>query len=194
MGRTSNKRRETKETQIELSLNIDGQGTAKVESGIAFLDHMLELLVKQSLFDLDVKASGDLQVDLHHTVEDIGLVLGEAINEALGEKENIARYASVMLPMDEALVLVALDISGRPYLAYDVDLPKEEIGGLNVDLVNDFLQAFVSKAGITLHLRLLAGRNTHHIVEAVFKGLGLALKQACALSNKGIPSTKGVIE
>lgn len=193
MARTSKKSRKTKETQVDLTLNIDGKGLAKVASSIPFLDHMLELLAKQAQFDLEINASGDLQVDLHHTVEDIGLVLGDSLNEALGTKENIERYASVMLPMDEALVLVAIDISGRSYLSYDVDLPKEEIGGFNVDLVADFLQAFVSKAGITLHMRLLAGRNTHHIIEAVFKGLGLALGKAVQRTRQGIPSTKGTL-
>lgn len=193
MARVAKKQRETKETEINLKLDIDGKGEAIINTGIAFFDHMLELLARQASFSVNLQAKGDLEVDLHHTIEDVGLVLGDAVNEALGKKENIERYASIMLPMDEALVMVALDISGRPYLSYDVDLPKEEISGFNVDLVADFLQAFVSKAGITLHLRLLAGRNTHHIVEAIFKGLGLVLRKACSLSNKGIPSTKGIV-
>lgn len=193
MVRISRKSRKTKETQVNLTLNIDGKGVAKTASGIPFLDHMLELFAKQSLFDLEVKASGDLKVDLHHTVEDIGLVLGDALNESLGKKENIERYAQTMLPMDEALVMVAVDISGRSYLSYDVDLPKEEIAGFKIDLVADFLQAFVSKAGITLHMRLLAGRNTHHIIEAVFKGLGRVLGQASKQTRQGIPSTKGTL-
>jgi len=193
MARTSTKTRKTKETEIALTLSLDGQGLANVASGIPFLEHMLDLLVKQAGFNLELKANGDLQVDLHHTVEDIGLVFGDAFNEALGEKENIQRYASASLPMDEALVMAAVDISGRPFLDYDVDLPREEIKGFNVDLVADFLQAFVSKAGITLHLRLLAGRNTHHIVEAVFKALGLILGQAVKQNRKGVPSTKGML-
>jgi len=193
MARTSSKTRKTKETEIALTLSFDGQGLADVASGIPFLDHMLQLLVKQASFNLELKASGDLEVDLHHTVEDTGLVLGDAFSEALGEKENIQRYASASLPMDEALVMAAVDISGRPFLDYDVDLPREEIKGFNVDLVADFLQAFVSKAGITLHLRLLAGRNTHHIIEAVFKALGLVLGQAVTRNKQGIPSTKGVL-
>lgn len=192
MPRKVTKTRKTKETEINLSVNLDG-GAANVDSGIPFLDHMLELLCKQASFGFDLQAQGDIEVDLHHTVEDVGLVFGEAFNDALGDKQNIQRYASVSVPMDEALVMLALDISGRPFLAYDVDLPREEIKGFNVDLVQDFLQAFVSKAGVTLHMRLLAGRNTHHIVEAVFKGLGLVLRQACSLDGTGIPSTKGVL-
>ncbi len=194
MARASSNERKTKETKISLKLDLDGQGRGSLNSGIPFLDHMLELLAKQSSFNIDLKASGDLEVDLHHTVEDIGLVFGDSLSKALGKKENIKRYASAMVPMDEALVMLAVDISGRSYLAYDIDLPREEIGGFNTDLLKDFLQAFASKAEITLHLRLLAGRNSHHIIEAVFKGLGLVLKEATSVSEgKGIPSTKGVI-
>jgi len=194
VARASSNERKTKETKIILKLDLDGQGRASLNSGIPFLDHMLELLAKQSSFNIDLKASGDLEVDLHHTVEDIGLVFGDSLSKALGKKENIKRYASAMVPMDEALVMLAVDISGRPYLAYDIDLVREEIGGFNTDLLKDFLQAFVSKAETTLHLRLLAGRNSHHIIEAVFKGLGLVLKEATSVGEgKGIPSTKGVI-
>ncbi len=191
--RESSKQRKTKETDILLNLNIDGEGIADIKTGIGFFDHMMELFTKQSGFNVELKASGDLQVDMHHSVEDTGLVLGDAFTEALGDKKNIQRYASATVPMDEVLVMVAVDISGRPFLAYDIDLPREEINGFDVDLVNDFLQAFVSKANITLHLRLLAGRNTHHIVEATFKALGLVLRQACAQTSKGIPSTKGIL-
>lgn len=194
MVRKAEKTRKTKETSIELKLVLDGKGQSKVSSGIPFLDHMVELMTKQSGFDVVIDAKGDLEVDTHHTVEDIGLVLGEALSEALGAKENIERYASAMVPMDEALVMIAVDIGGRPFLDYDVDLPREEIKGFNVDLVNDFLQAFVSKAGVNLHLRLLSGRNSHHIIEAIFKGLGLVLRKATAQTrDQGVPSTKGVL-
>jgi len=194
MARKADKVRKTKETSIELKLLVDGKGTGKINSGVPFLDHMLELLAKQSGFNIEINATGDLQVDTHHTVEDIGIVLGEALNDALGDKKNIERYASAMVPMDEALVLIAIDIGGRPFLDYDVDLPREEIKGFNVDLVNDFLQAFVSKAGVNLHLRLLSGRNSHHIIEAIFKGLGLVLRKAAAQTrDQGVPSTKGVL-
>ncbi len=194
MARKADKVRKTKETSIELKLLVDGKGTGKINSGVPFLDHMLELLAKQSGFNIEINATGDLQVDTHHTVEDIGIVLGDALNDALGEKKNIERYASAMVPMDEALVLIAIDIGGRPFLDYDVDLPREEIKGFNVDLVNDFLQAFVSKAAVNLHLRLLSGRNSHHILEAIFKGLGLVLRKATAQTrDQGVPSTKGVI-
>ncbi len=194
MARKADKVRKTKETSIELKLLVDGKGTGKINSGVPFLDHMLELLAKQSGFNIEINATGDLQVDTHHTVEDIGIVLGDALNDALGEKKNIERYASAMVPMDEALVLIAIDIGGRPFLDYDVDLPREEIKGFNVDLVNDFLQAVVSKAAVNLHLRLLSGRNSHHILEAIFKGLGLVLRKATAQTrDQGVPSTKGVI-
>ncbi len=194
MTRKADKVRKTKETSIELKLLVDGKGTGKINSGVPFLDHMLELLAKQSGFNIELNATGDLEVDTHHTVEDIGIVLGEALNESLGEKKNIERYASAMVPMDEALVLIAIDIGGRPFLDYDVDLPREEIKGFNVDLVNDFLQAFVSKAALNLHLRLLSGRNSHHILEAIFKGLGLVLRRATdETRDQGVPSTKGVL-
>ena len=194
MARNAEKARKTKETSIELKLLVDGKGAGKIDSGVPFLDHMIELLAKQSGFNIELNATGDLQVDTHHTVEDIGIVLGDALNDALGDKKNIERYASAMVPMDEALVLIAIDIGGRPFLDYDVDLPREEIKGFNVDLVNDFLQAFVSKAGVNLHLRLLSGRNSHHIIEAIFKGLGLVLRKAVAQTrDQGVPSTKGVL-
>ncbi len=194
-GRIGNVSRKTGETSIRASLNLDGKGEFQGGAGIGFLDHMLHLWTRHGLFDLALEAIGDLQVDAHHTVEDVGICLGQAFNTALGEKRGINRYGSALLPMDEALVLAAVDISGRPFLAYDVKTENPRVGELPLELVPEFFRAFANTAGLTLHLRLLAGFNSHHIIEAVFKGCARALRQAVALSGPEdeAPSTKGVL-
>ncbi|MCF3944595.1 imidazoleglycerol-phosphate dehydratase HisB [Oceanobacillus alkalisoli] len=187
--------RDTSETKINLELNIDGKGKSEIDSGIGFFDHMLTAMTKHGLFDLKVKCDGDLEVDQHHTVEDIGITLGQAFREALGTKEGITRYATVTSPMDEALATVALDISNRSFLVYNVEGLKDKVGNFDTELVEEFFQAFASNSGITLHINLAYGRNSHHIIEAIFKGFGRALDQA-TLKNariEGIPSTKGVL-
>ena len=186
--------RKTTETNIRLKFSIDGQGKGKVNTGIPFLDHMLTLFAKHGLFDLNIEATGDLEIDYHHTVEDIGIVLGQAITQAVGEKKGIRRYGSALLPMDETLASVALDISNRPYLVYNVTLPRRgKIREFDADLVEDFFQALVNKGGMTLHINLRYGRNIHHIFEAVFKAFGRALDEATTIDNRvsGVPSTKG---
>ncbi len=194
-GRSALIERRTRETDISVRLELDGNGASTVNTGVGFFDHMLELWAAHGRFDLDVRASGDLQTGGHHTVEDVGICLGSALAEALGDRRGIVRYGSVQLPMDEALALVSIDISGRPFLAYNVDLSHINIGGFDTDLALEFFQAFVNNARVTLHMRLLAGSNPHHIVEAVFKGFGRALDQATALDPRvdHIPSTKGVL-
>jgi imidazoleglycerol-phosphate dehydratase len=174
-------------------LSLDGKGEFRGGTGIGFLDHMLHLWARHGLFDLAVQANGDLEVDAHHTVEDIGICLGQAFNSALGEKKGINRYGSVLLPMDEALVMAAVDISGRPFLAYDVQTENGRVGELPLELVPEFFRAFANNAGLALHLRLLAGFNSHHIIEAVFKGCARALRQAVAIAGPPdeVPSTKG---
>jgi len=187
-------RRKTKETDISVELNIDGKGTYKVSTTIPFLDHMLDLMFKHGLFDAKVKAAGDTHIDDHHTVEDMGLALGQALKEALGDMKGIRRYGQASVPMDEALANVSLDISGRPYLVYNVSYPKRsKVKDFELDLVEHFMESFSAKAGITLHVNVPYGRNTHHMVEAVFKALGRALKYACEKDPrvKGVPSTKG---
>lgn len=185
--------RQTKETQIELTFNLDGTGKAEVATGIPFLDHMLELFTKHGLFDLKLRAKGDLEVDGHHTVEDIGICLGQAVNQALGDKTGIRRYGDAILPMDEVLMLVALDISGRAHLVYEVDLPLEVIGSYDTSLTVEFLQALTNNAALTLHVKMMRGGNAHHVIEAVFKGLGRALDEATLADPRvaGVPSTKG---
>jgi len=185
--------RKTTETDISLSLCLDGTGTADVSTGIGFLDHMLELFAHHGRFDLFVNAGGDLHVDGHHTVEDIGLALGQALREALGDKRGIRRYGSFLLPMDEALAQVALDLSGRPYFVHDLQLGGVRIGEYDADLTPHFLRSLATQSGMTLHVRLLAGSDAHHIVEAVFKAFARALAQACELHGAGaeVPSTKG---
>ena len=187
--------RTTTETDIALTLAVDGTGKADVATGIGFLDHMLELFAHHGRFDLTVKATGDLDVDGHHTVEDIGLALGQALKEALGDKRGILRYGSFLLPMDEALVMVALDLSGRPYLVHDLQLAGVRIGDFDGDLTAHFLRSLATQAGMTLHVRLLAGSDAHHIVEAVFKGVARALAQACRSHgfDDAVPSTKGTL-
>jgi imidazoleglycerol-phosphate dehydratase len=186
--------RKTKETDISLDLNLDGNGTYSIKSSIPFLDHMLSLMCKHGLLDLRLKAKGDIDIDFHHTVEDIGIVLGRAVKQALGDMKGISRYGQASVPMDEALASISLDISGRPYLVYNVPLPKKSrLKDFDPDLVEDFLQAFASNSSITLHVIVPYGRNIHHIIEAIFKALGRALRQAVSLDPrmKGLPTTKG---
>jgi imidazoleglycerol-phosphate dehydratase len=187
--------RRTSETEIRLDLRLDGVGESRVSTGIGFFDHMLALFSRHGLFDLQLNATGDLATGGHHTVEDVGICLGMAVDRALADRAGIARYGSMLLPMDESLALVALDLSGRPLLSYEVDLPNTFIGGFDTDLVPEFFQAFVNNARATVHVRLLAGANPHHIVEAVFKGFGRALDQASRQDPRslGVPSTKGVL-
>lgn len=194
--RTASIERKTKETNIQMSLNLDGQGKYAITTSIPFFDHMLSLMCKHGLFDMKLKAKGDLEVDFHHTVEDVGIVFGKGLQKALGSMEGINRYGQASVPMDEALATVCLDISGRPYLVYRVAVPKRsKICNFAPDLIEDFLQAFVSNSRITLHIESHYGRNTHHIIEAVFKALGRALRYAVMLDPrvKGIPSTKNVL-
>lgn len=185
--------RKTSETEVKINLNLDGEGKYSIDTSIPFLDHMLSLMCKHGLFDLNIKAKGDLEVDDHHTVEDVGIVLGKAFKQAIGDKKGISRYGEASVPMDEALASVSLDISGRPYFIYKVELNKKrKIKNFDADLIEDFLQAFVSNSGITLHVSSPYGRNAHHIIEAIFKALGRALRQAVAIDPrvKGVPSTK----
>ena len=188
--------RKTNETNISLTLNLDGTGKTKIATGVGFLDHMLTLFARHGRFDLTVTCAGDTHVDDHHTVEDIAIVLGSALAEALGNKAGITRYGRFLLPMDEALVLCALDISGRATLRYGLEPPSQKVGTFDTELVEEFFMGFTRAAGITLHLRQLDGTNSHHILEAAFKGFGRALRQAVAIDpalNGEIPSTKGVI-
>lgn len=185
--------RSTKETQIVLHLNLDGTGASKIETGIPFFTHMLEAWAKHGLMDLTVDAKGDLEVDLHHTVEDVGICLGKAFKEALGDKKGIIRYGASFLPMDEALLHAAVDISGRPYLVFNVPLQRARISNFDLDLLKDFFRAFAFNAEITLHVTMHYGENLHHIAEAVFKGVGRALAEATRLNPRTaeVPSTKG---
>lgn len=187
--------RETAETKIKLDFLIDGEGKANVDTGVGFLDHMLVLFCGHGLFDLDVHVDGDLEVDQHHTTEDVGIALGQAFNKSIGTKEGITRYASFSLPMDEALATVHIDISGRPHLVYNVEGLKEKVGNFDTELVQEFFQGFVNHAGVTLHINLQYGTNTHHMIEAIFKAFARALDQASTLNPrvKGIPSTKGLL-
>lgn len=195
MPRTSLIHRKTKETDIELSFCIDGAGNAEVDTGIGFLDHMLIGFARHGLFDLTCKVKGDLHVDGHHTTEDVGIVLGQAIKEAVGEKEGIVRYGSALLPMDETLVLCALDLSGRPYLVYHVDFTAERVGNLDTELVKEFFYAVSYSSSMNLHIKMLDGENNHHIIEAIFKAFAKALDQATRIDQRieGVLSTKGVI-
>ena len=192
--RTAHIRRETKETTIELSLDLDGTGRADISTGIGFLDHMLEQLSRHSLIDLTVRAKGDLHIDQHHTTEDVGIALGQALRQALGEMKGIARYADVHLPMDEALTRVAIDVSGRPYLVWNVAFPSLKVGDFDTELFREFFQAFAQNAAITLHVENLYGANSHHIAETCFKALARALRAAVAVDPRqagSVPSTKG---
>lgn len=195
VGRSATIERRTSETDITLTLGLDGDGSASVETGVPFFDHMLDAFGRHGLFTLAVAATGDLDVDAHHTVEDVGICLGSALCEALGDKRGIRRFGSAVVPMDEALVLVAVDISGRGQLHYAVDLPIEIIGTFDTTLAREFMVALATSAGITLHVRSLAGDNAHHIIEATFKALARALAEAVSLDPRvaGVPSTKGAL-
>jgi imidazoleglycerol-phosphate dehydratase len=186
-------RRETKETTVALSLTVDGAGTTSVSTGIPFFDHMLEQLGKHAGFDLRIEAQGDLDVDLHHTVEDVGIVLGNALREALGDKRGVRRFANALVPLDEALVQVALDLSGRPFLVYAVDPISEWIGTFDPQLAEEFWKGFVDGARVTLHVRSITGKNGHHVIEASFKGVARALRDAVKVEGEGVPSTKGTL-
>lgn len=187
--------RKTTETDIVVKLDIDGTGESKIETGVGFFDHMLTLFAKHGLFDLEVTAKGDLEVDGHHTVEDVGICLGQAFDQALGDKSGIVRYGFFILPMNEALATVSVDLSGRPFLAYNLDMSASKVGGFDTDLTHEFFQAFMTNAGVTMHVRLQAGTNPHHIIEAVFKAFGKALDAATRLDSRitGVQSTKGVL-
>lgn len=187
--------RNTKETRISINIELDGDGSGNISTGIGFMDHMLSLFAKHGMFNLEVKADGDLEVDAHHTMEDTGLALGEAIAKALGDKKSIRRYGKSLLPMDESLALVALDLSGRPYLVYNVPVKTDYIKDLDVALFKEFFQALCVKAGLNLHIKMLEAGETHHVFEAVFKGFARALREAVEIDarEKGVPSTKGVL-
>ena len=187
--------RDTNETKIKLDFAIDGTGEGNIATGVGFFDHMLTLMTKHGLFNLDVSCDGDLEVDQHHTVEDIGIALGQAFNEALGTKERITRYATVTVPMDESLATVSLDVSGRSFLVYNVEGLKDKVGNFDTELVEEFFLAFTNNAKINLHINLVYGKNSHHIIEAIFKAFGRALDEATLINPrvKGIPSTKGVL-
>lgn len=188
--------RTTKETDIDLSLDLDGAGTTDVETGIGFFDHMLTAFGRHGLFDLSVSAKGDLEVDGHHTVEDVGIVLGQAFAQALGDKRGIRRFGDIALPMDEALIQVAVDISGRGALFWDAQVPPVMVGAFDATLAKEFFIAFAANAGVTLHIRELAGENTHHVVEGMFKAVARAMRQACEpdpRAGDALPSTKGML-
>ncbi len=195
--RKSSVYRQTRETDVRLELNLDGEGRYELITGIPFLNHLLSHVAVHGRFDLSIEAKGDREVDDHHTIEDIGICLGSALKEALADKRGIVRYAHCLLPMDEALVLMAVDISGRGMLAYDVSFPQPTVGQFHTELVREFLRALAANGGLTLHVRLLSGVNTHHIAEAVFKALGRCLGEAVRLDPRrleAVPSTKGVLE
>jgi imidazoleglycerol-phosphate dehydratase len=194
-GRTATVERRTKETDIRVELGIDGTGRATVETGIPFLDHMLELFAKHGFFDLAVRARGDLAVDYHHTVEDVGLTLGQALRRALGDKAGIRRFGEATVPLDEALVTTVVDLSGRPFLVYDVRIAQAKIGHFDVELIHDFLLALANEAAMNLHVRMASGRNPHHVVEATFKALARALDAATQRDPRvqGVLSTKGTL-
>ena len=196
MTRQADRQRNTKETKIELSLKIDGTGQVEASTGLPFFDHMLAQLGKHSRFDLTLECSGDLEIDAHHTVEDVGIALGEALGEALGDKEGVRRFAAITVPLDEAAVEVVLDLSGRPFLHYQIDPPGEKILGdppFDPQLCEEFWRGFTTASGITLHIVLLRGKNTHHIIEASFKGVARALYDAIRVVDDVMPSTKGVL-
>jgi imidazoleglycerol-phosphate dehydratase len=187
--------RETLETKVQIEINLDGSGQASINTGVGFLDHMLNLLAKHAFLDLRVEAKGDLEVDSHHTVEDCGLALGQALRQALGDKKGIHRYGSCLLPMDEALAQIALDFSGRPFLVWKADIPKVMLGNMEAEMGEEFFRAVAMESGMTLHVRLLEGKNTHHMLEAIFKGFARALSEAVANDPrvKGVMSSKGAL-
>ena len=194
--RTSDISRVTAETDIRLSLDLDGRGTSDIDTGVGFLDHMLTLFARHARFDLYVKANGDVYVDDHHTVEDVGIALGQAFAEAVGDKKGICRYGDCILPMDEALILCAVDISGRDHLGYSLEIPAEKVGTFDTELTEEFWLGFVRNSRITLHLKQLEGRNSHHIIEGAFKAAARALRQAVSIESAyadEVPSTKGLL-
>ena len=194
--RTAQITRTTKETDIRLTLNLDGTGKSEIHSGVGFLDHMLTLFAKHGRFDLDLTCNGDTEVDDHHSVEDIGIALGQAFEQALGDKRGIVRYGSFILPMDETLILSAVDISGRSYLNYDLHIPTQKVGTFDTELTEEFFLGFVRNANLTLHIKQLEGKNSHHIIEGTLKSFGRTMKQAVAIDENfrdEIPSTKGVL-
>lgn len=195
MSRYSEKIRQTKETSIKTGINLDGNGSCSVDTGIGFFDHMLNLMGAHGLLDLDISAKGDLNVDCHHTVEDTGIVIGSCIREALGEKKGIKRYGTAYVPMDEALVLVSLDISGRPFLVFDGEFTVEKLGNFDTEMVEEFFRALAFNAGITLHIKVMYGKNNHHMIEGIFKAFGRALREAVTMDDKikGVMSTKGML-
>jgi imidazoleglycerol-phosphate dehydratase len=187
-------KRATKETDVEVAVNLDGTGTSSIATGIGFFDHMLDLLARHSRIDLTVKAKGDLHIDHHHTTEDVGIALGQAVKQALGDMRGICRYADVHIPMDEALTRVAIDISGRPFLVFKAEFSRDKVGAFDTELVQEWFQAFATNAGVTLHVQVLYGTNDHHIAESCFKGLARALRAAVSIDARSaneIPSTKG---
>ena len=196
MTRTATIERKTKETEITASVDLDGTGAYDIQTGIGFLDHMLEQLARHSLIDITLRAKGDLHIDYHHTTEDSGIVLGQAVAKAMGEKKGITRYADVMLPMDETMTRVAIDVSGRPFLVWKVDFSRAKLGEMDTELFREWFQAFAQNAGITLHVENLYGENNHHLAETCYKGLARALRQALELDPRQsgrVPSTKGTL-
>jgi imidazoleglycerol-phosphate dehydratase len=193
MGRKIEIRRKTRETGISLRLDLDGTGQYSISTGIPFFDHMLSLFTMHGFFDLDIEAEGDIEVDFHHTVEDIGICLGDGLKEAIGDGKGLRRYGVAIIPMDETLVSVALDLSMRPHLVYNSGLKRKKVGIFDLDLIEEFFRAFVTHGGITLHVNTMYGKNSHHIVEAIFKGVGRALDEASSLDRRitGVMSTKG---
>jgi imidazoleglycerol-phosphate dehydratase len=194
--RTAAVKRATKETDIQVTVNLDGNGRSEIATGIGFLDHMLDLLARHARIDIAVNAKGDLHIDQHHTTEDVGIALGQAVKQALGDMKGITRYADVHLPMDEALTRVAIDISGRPFLVFKVGFTRDKVGTFDTELVNEWFQAFAINAGVTLHVETLYGANDHHIAESCFKGLARALRTAVAIDPRAkdeVPSTKGAL-
>ncbi len=188
--------RETKETNIVLALEIDGTGAYEINTGCGFLNHMLELFARHGRFDLAVECDGDTDVDYHHTTEDIGITLGRAFRESLGDKRGIYRYGSMLMPMDEALILCAIDLSGRCHVQFDVDIPAQKVGDFDTELVKEFILGMARELGMTIHVKMLSGENTHHIIEGVFKAMARAMRAACAIEEEyadEIPSTKGVL-
>ena len=185
--------RKTSETDIKGSLNLDGKGLYDIETGCGFFNHMMELFAKHGGFDVTLRCDGDLRVDGHHTVEDCGITLGKAFKDALGDKKGIERYGSALIPMDEALILCAVDLSGRPCLRYSAEIPSQRVGDFDTELVHEFMQALANAGGFALHIRQLDGVNSHHIIEGMFKALARALKQAVAVTGSSLPSTKGVL-
>jgi len=193
MNRKTQIKRETLETKIALTIDLDGRGTSNIQTGIGFFDHLLKSFAKHSFIDLTLNCEGDLEVDTHHTIEDVGITLGTAIKEALGDKKSIKRYGYFILPMDEALLLCSLDLSGRPYFNYDVELPAERVGSFECEMVKEFFYAISYSTGMNLHIKMLAGENTHHIIEGIFKAFGKALDEAIRYDSRieNVLSTKG---